>query len=115
MRKLRRRLSSNEPIFFFPWPANAPPSVLCLLGGQATLSLTRYPSDESLPTRQRGIGVEFDVTIEIPKGPRNKYEVDPVTGRVKLDRYLYTAFGYPADYGFIENTLRSKESRVGQE
>jgi inorganic pyrophosphatase len=49
--------------------------------------------------------VEFDVTIEIPKGQRNKYEVDHETGRVKLDRYLYTSFGYPADYGYIENTL----------
>jgi inorganic pyrophosphatase len=49
--------------------------------------------------------VEFDVVIEIPKGSRNKYEVDHETGRVKLDRYLYTAFGYPADYGFFENTL----------
>ncbi|MFB7877482.1 MULTISPECIES: inorganic diphosphatase [unclassified Nocardia] len=49
--------------------------------------------------------MEFDVTIEIPKGSRNKYEVDHETGRVKLDRYLYTSMGYPADYGFIENTL----------
>ena len=49
--------------------------------------------------------MEFDVVIEIPKGSRNKYEVDHDSGRVKLDRYLYTAFGYPADYGFIENTL----------
>ncbi len=49
--------------------------------------------------------MEFEVTIEIPKGQRNKYEVDHETGRVKLDRYLYTAFGYPADYGYIENTL----------
>ncbi len=50
--------------------------------------------------------MEFDVTIEIPpKGQRNKYEVDHETGRVKLDRYLYTSFGYPADYGYIENTL----------
>jgi inorganic pyrophosphatase len=49
--------------------------------------------------------VHFDVVIEIPKGSRNKYEVDHVTGRVKLDRYLYTSMGYPADYGFIENTL----------
>jgi inorganic pyrophosphatase len=49
--------------------------------------------------------VEFDVVIEIPKGSRNKYEVDHDTGRVKLDRYLYTAMGYPTDYGFIENTL----------
>jgi len=49
--------------------------------------------------------VQFDVVIEIPKGSRNKYEVDHDTGRVKLDRYLYTAMGYPTDYGFIENTL----------
>ena len=49
--------------------------------------------------------MEFDVTIEIPKGQRNKYEVDHKTGRLRLDRYLYTSMGYPADYGFIENTL----------
>jgi len=49
--------------------------------------------------------VEFDVVIEIPKGSRNKYEVDHDTGRVKLDRYLFTSMGYPTDYGFIENTL----------
>jgi inorganic pyrophosphatase len=49
--------------------------------------------------------VEFDVTIEIPKGQRNKYEVDHLTGRVKLDRYLYTPMAYPTDYGFIDDTL----------
>jgi len=49
--------------------------------------------------------VEFDVTIEIPKGQRNKYEVDHETGRVRLDRYLYTPMAYPTDYGFIEDTL----------
>ena len=49
--------------------------------------------------------MEFDVTIEIPKGQRNKYEVDHKTGRVKLDRYLYTPMAYPTDYGFFENTL----------
>jgi inorganic pyrophosphatase len=49
--------------------------------------------------------VQFDVVIEIPKGSRNKYEVDHDTGRVKLDRYLFTAMGYPTDYGFIEDTL----------
>lgn len=47
----------------------------------------------------------FDVTIEIPKGQRNKYEVDHVTGRIRLDRMLFTATRYPADYGFIEGTL----------
>ena len=49
--------------------------------------------------------MQFDVTIEIPKGQRNKYEVDHETGRVRLDRYLYTPMGYPTDYGFIENSL----------
>jgi inorganic pyrophosphatase len=49
--------------------------------------------------------VQFDVTIEIPKGQRNKYEVDHESGRVRLDRYLYTSMGYPVDYGFIEDTL----------
>ena len=49
--------------------------------------------------------MDFDVTIEIPKGQRNKYEVDHETGRIRLDRMLFTATRYPADYGFIENTL----------
>ena len=49
--------------------------------------------------------MQFDVLIEIPKGSRNKYEVDHETGKVKLDRYLFTAFGYPTDYGYIEDTL----------
>ncbi|GAC01818.1 MULTISPECIES: inorganic diphosphatase [Gordonia] len=49
--------------------------------------------------------MEFDVTIEIPKGGRNKYEVDHETGKVYLDRYLYTSMGYPADYGYIDGTL----------
>ena len=49
--------------------------------------------------------MDFDVTIEIPKGQRNKYEVDHETGRIRLDRMLFTATRYPADYGFIEGTL----------
>ena len=49
--------------------------------------------------------MDFDVTIEIPKGGRNKYEVDHATGRIRLDRTLFTATQYPADYGFIEDTL----------
>ena len=47
----------------------------------------------------------FDVVIEIPAGSRNKYEVDHVTGRLKLDRMLFTATRYPHDYGFVDNTL----------
>jgi inorganic pyrophosphatase len=49
--------------------------------------------------------VDFDVTIEIPKGSRNKYEVDHHSGRIRLDRTLFTATQYPADYGFIDDTL----------
>ncbi|NEN04644.1 inorganic diphosphatase [Diaminobutyricibacter tongyongensis] len=48
---------------------------------------------------------EYDVVVEIPKGSRNKYEVDHETGRVYLDRVLFTSFVYPTDYGFFENTL----------
>ena len=43
--------------------------------------------------------------IEIPGGSRNKYELDPGTGQIFLDRMLFTATRYPADYGFIEGTL----------
>ena len=49
--------------------------------------------------------LEFDVLVEIPKGSRNKYEVDHESGRIRLDRTLFTATQYPADYGFIEDTL----------
>ena len=64
-------------------------------------------------TRQPGTGgtlgdVEFDVIIEIPKGQRNKYEVDHKTGRMRLDRMLFTSTRYPADYGFIEEHPRSR-------
>ena len=49
--------------------------------------------------------MDFDVVIEIPKGQRNKYEMDHVTGRIRLDRMLFTSTRYPSDYGFIEDTL----------
>ncbi|MGH3498272.1 MAG: inorganic diphosphatase [Nocardioidaceae bacterium] len=49
--------------------------------------------------------MQFEVTVEIPKGQRNKYEVDHSNGRIRLDRTLFTATQYPADYGFIEDTL----------
>jgi inorganic pyrophosphatase len=45
------------------------------------------------------------VVVEIPKGSRNKYEMDHDTNRVWLDRHLFTATAYPADYGFIHDTL----------
>ena len=48
--------------------------------------------------------MEFDVLIEIPRGSRNKYEVDHASGLIRLDRTLFTATQYPADYGFVPNT-----------
>ena len=46
-----------------------------------------------------------DALIEIPLGSKNKYELDKSTGRIRLDRVLYAAMIYPAEYGIIENTL----------
>ena len=46
-----------------------------------------------------------DALIEIPLGSKNKYELDEKTGRIRLDRVLYAAMMYPAEYGIIENTL----------
>jgi inorganic pyrophosphatase len=46
----------------------------------------------------------FPVVVEIPKGSKNKYELDKATGLLKLDRVLYSAVHYPADYGFIPRT-----------
>jgi inorganic pyrophosphatase len=46
----------------------------------------------------------FPVVIEIPKGSTNKYELDKETGLLRLDRVLYSAVYYPADYGFIPRT-----------
>ena len=49
--------------------------------------------------------MELDVTIEIPKGSRVKYEIDHETGRIRLDRVLFTSMGYPEHYGYFEDTL----------
>jgi inorganic pyrophosphatase len=49
--------------------------------------------------------VNIDVIVEIPQGSRNKYEMDHRTGRIRLDRMLFTSTRYPLDYGFIPGTL----------
>jgi inorganic pyrophosphatase len=49
--------------------------------------------------------MSYQAVIEIPRGSRNKYEVDHETGRVHLDRVLFTPFVYPVDYGYFDNTL----------
>ena len=50
------------------------------------------------------IATGFPAVIEIPKGSTNKYELDKETGLLRLDRVLYSAVYYPADYGFIPRT-----------
>ena len=47
----------------------------------------------------------FPVIIEVPNGSTNKYELDKETGLLRLDRVLYSAVHYPADYGFIPRTF----------
>jgi inorganic pyrophosphatase len=47
----------------------------------------------------------IDVLIEIARGSRSKYELDEKTGRLRLDRVLYSSIHYPTDYGFIVDTL----------
>lgn len=49
--------------------------------------------------------MEIEMVVEIPRGSRNKYEVDHATGAVWLDRKLFTAMTYPTDYGFFPGTL----------
>ena len=51
------------------------------------------------------VATVFPVVIEIPKGSKNKYELDKETGLLRLDRVLYSAVHYPADYGFIPRTF----------
>ena len=47
----------------------------------------------------------IDIVVEITKGSRNKYEIDKESGRTRLDRVLSSSVSYPADYGFLPNTL----------
>ena len=50
------------------------------------------------------IETAFPVVIEVPMGSKNKYELDKETGLLRLDRVLYSAVHYPANYGFIPRT-----------
>ena len=47
----------------------------------------------------------IDVVVEIPRGSRNKYEMDKDKGVIRLDRRLFSATVYPADYGYVPDTL----------
>jgi len=52
------------------------------------------------------------VIVEVPKGSRNKYEYDHESGRIKLNRVLFSAVHYPADYGFVIDTLAEDGDEV---
>src|SRR3982750_3022448 len=56
------------------------------------------------PVDETEIATACPAIVEIPKGSKNKYELDKATGFLKLDRVLYSAVHYPADYGFIPRT-----------
>ena len=62
------------------------------------MSLLNVPIGSNAPE-------EVHVIIEIPRLSQNKYEMDPQLGVLKLDRVLYSPLHYPADYGFIPQTL----------
>ncbi|MBP6868615.1 MAG: inorganic diphosphatase [Candidatus Pacebacteria bacterium] len=54
---------------------------------------------------ESGSAEKMNVIIEIPKGSKNKYEIDKETGIIALDRVLHSAQDYPFDYGFVPQTL----------
>ena len=57
-----------------------------------------------LPNPEHGVEQGFNVVIEIPKGSKVKYELDKETGLLRVDRILFSAVHYPANYGFIPRT-----------
>jgi inorganic pyrophosphatase len=58
-----------------------------------------------IPVDEQTIAKSFPVIIEVPQGSKNKYELDKSTGMLRLDRVLYSAVYYPANYGFIPRSL----------
>jgi inorganic pyrophosphatase len=66
------------------------------MGREVTGGAT-HPAKES--------AMDIEVVIETPQGSRNKYEMDPKRGRIRLDRMLFTSTRYPLDYGFLPETL----------
>lgn len=69
-------------------------------------SVVNHTTDRTIQTRdgEEAVSMVVRAVIEIPQGSQNKYECDPSTGRIRLDRVLYSAMHYPANYGFIPDT-----------
>lgn len=68
-------------------------------------SRRNFLSDYMMISPGTDIPSVVNMIVEIPKGHRNKFELDKETGLIKLDRYLYSSSVYPGDYGFIPQTL----------
>jgi inorganic pyrophosphatase len=62
------------------------------------------PPDDQLTT--------FPTVIEIPRGDKNKYELDKATGLLRVDRVLFSAVHYPANYGFVPRTLAEDDDPI---
>jgi len=73
----------------------------------AMLRVMTPPWHDVIPGTQNDAGLPsvFRAVVEIPKGSNNKYEIDKATGMLTLDRVLSSAVYYPANYGFIPQTL----------
>jgi inorganic pyrophosphatase len=56
------------------------------------------------PVDHTSLADAFPVIIEVPMGSKNKYELDKDSGLLRLDRVLYSAVVYPANYGFVPQT-----------
>jgi inorganic pyrophosphatase len=61
--------------------------------------------DAAPPPPSKEPAMDVDAIVEVPMGSRNKYEMDPKSGRIRLDRMLFTSTRYPLDYGFVDGTL----------
>ena len=58
--------------------------------------------------------MDIDVIVETPQGSRNKYVAGPKSGRMRLDRMLFTSTVYPLDYGFVDGTLAEDGDPAGR-
>lgn len=58
------------------------------------------------------LDAQFPVVVEISKGDKNKYELDLATGLLRVDRVLFSAVHYPANYGFVPRTLGDDDDPV---
>jgi inorganic pyrophosphatase len=73
--------------------------------GQAVGVASAFSPADPLQPQLGALSMNLEIIVEVPKGSRNKYEMDHETGAIWLDRELFTATRYPADYGFIPSTL----------